>query len=109
MQGLYAWWQYDLCDNFIELVKPAMQLENVETSSAARKQAFRDTLWLCLDIGLRWSPGRIPQSLQPCIWQRARTAIIVITVSFLVVCSGTKKLTTQRTLVFGPKSDQACT
>lgn len=53
MQGLYAWWQLDLCDVFIELVKPAVQLDDSDASAREQKQAFRDTLWLCLDTGLR--------------------------------------------------------
>ena len=54
MQAVYAFWQYDLCDVFIELMKPVMALdEAADPSAAGRKQATRDTLWVCLETGLR--------------------------------------------------------
>ena len=54
LQGLYSWWQYCLCDVFIELVKPVVQADDSEPGAGDLKQAYRDTLWLCLDIGLRY-------------------------------------------------------
>ena len=45
--GVYAFWQYDVCDVFIELMKPVMN----GADEAAK--ATRDTLWTCLDGGLR--------------------------------------------------------
>lgn len=70
LQALHGWWQYDLCDVYIELVKPviprpAQEGDNAaeeaapaaaSTSSAAEQQAYKDTLWLCLDVGLKWAP-----------------------------------------------------
>lgn len=53
MQAVYAWWLYELCDVFIELVKPVMQRQDAEEGAAAEKLAFRETLWLCLDAGLK--------------------------------------------------------
>jgi len=52
-QALYSWWQYELCDVFIELVKPVMARSSSEEGAGADKQAFRETLWICLDTGLR--------------------------------------------------------
>ena len=52
-QALYSWWQDELCDVFIELVKPVMARSSAEEGAEADKQAFRETLWTCLDIGLR--------------------------------------------------------
>ncbi len=52
MQALYSWWQYELCDVFIELVKPVMARSSSEEGADAEKQAFRETLWTCLDKGL---------------------------------------------------------
>ena len=54
-QALYSWWQYELCDVFIELVKPVMARSSSEEGADADKQAFRETLWICLDTGLRYS------------------------------------------------------
>ena len=63
MQALHGWWQYDLCDVFIELVKPvipragsegeAASTEAAASSSPEEQRAYKDTLWLCLDTGLR--------------------------------------------------------
>ena len=54
MQAVYDWWQYRLCDVFIELVKPVMQRQDQHDGAMADKRAFRDTLWTCLDTGLRY-------------------------------------------------------
>ncbi len=48
-QALYDWWLYRLCDVFIELVKPA-----VASGSDAERRTYRETLWTCLDTGLRY-------------------------------------------------------
>lgn len=57
-QAIYGWWQYDLCDVFIELMKPVMALdESKDPGAAAHKAATRDTLWVCLETGLRWVSG----------------------------------------------------
>lgn len=57
MQAIFEWWQYRLCDVFIELVKPVMTNQqggdDSSADSSAEQQAFRETLWLCLDSGLR--------------------------------------------------------
>lgn len=52
-QALYSWFQYELCDVFIELVKPVITRSSSEEGADADKQAFRETLWICLDTGLR--------------------------------------------------------
>jgi valyl-tRNA synthetase len=54
VQAVYAFWQYDLCDVFIELMKPVVALdEAADPTAAQRKQDTRDTLWVCLETGLR--------------------------------------------------------
>ena len=53
-QAAYHWWQYELCDVFIELSKPV--LADGGAADAAAVQATRDTLWVCLDTGLRCVP-----------------------------------------------------
>ena len=61
-QALYSWWQYDLCDVFIELVKPAVQQPAGEPGADAERSAYRQTLWTCLDNGLRC--GTLPLHLE---------------------------------------------
>lgn len=52
-QALYSWFQYELCDVFIELVKSVVARSSSEEGADADKQAFREILWICLDTGLR--------------------------------------------------------
>jgi hypothetical protein len=66
-QTVYCFWKDDLCDVFIELSKGV--LSHAESADAAVLQDTRDTLWLCLDYGLRCdpcdgSPGRAIYSVQ---------------------------------------------
>ena len=63
LQSLYAFWQYEVCDVFIELVKPAVQFKDSGPAAEAEKTAYRETLWLCLDAGLRQAPTYRLQSL----------------------------------------------
>ncbi|XP_075096195.1 valine--tRNA ligase, mitochondrial 1-like [Nicotiana tabacum] len=48
---VYSFWQFQLCDLFIEVIKPYFVSDNPEFVSARR--FAQDTLWLCLDNGLR--------------------------------------------------------
>ena len=54
-QAIYGWWLYEMCDVFIELSKPVLSGEG---GDAGLVQTTRDTLWVCLDTGLRC--GRHP-------------------------------------------------
>ncbi|KAK7836912.1 valine--trna ligase, partial [Quercus suber] len=47
---VYSWWQYQLCDVFIEAIKPFFAGNDPEFESV--RSSARDTLWLCLDNGL---------------------------------------------------------
>jgi valyl-tRNA synthetase len=62
----YAFWQYDVCDVFIELVKPAVA---AEAAAPAVAVAFRQTLWTCLDAGLRLLHPLMPFVTEE-LWQR---------------------------------------
>lgn len=44
----YAFWLYDLCDVYLECLKPIFQ-----SGSEAQQAAARRTLYVCLDYGLR--------------------------------------------------------
>jgi len=61
VQAVYSFWQYELCDVFIELIKPVMS-----SGDAATQQATRETLCTCLDVGLRSLPcPALPSPAQP--------------------------------------------
>jgi len=62
--AIYSFWQYDLCDVFIELVKPVMS-----SSDEALKKKTRDTLWACLEVGLRLLHPFMPFLTEE-LWQR---------------------------------------
>ena len=63
VQAVYSFWQYELCDVFIELIKPVMS-----RGDASTQQATRETLCTCLDVGLRSLPRpALPLPLLPCL------------------------------------------
>jgi valyl-tRNA synthetase len=64
--SIYSWWQYELCDVFIEAIKPYFS-ESQEFEAA--RGASRDTLWLCLDTGLRLLHPFMPYVTEE-LWQR---------------------------------------
>jgi valyl-tRNA synthetase len=68
-QKLYAFWQYDLCDVFIELMKPVMGLADDAPGAAAAKAATRSTLWVALESGLRLLHPFMPFVTEE-LWQR---------------------------------------
>eukprot|EP00243_Klebsormidium_subtile_P010305 TRINITY_DN5463_c0_g6_i1.p1 TRINITY_DN5463_c0_g6~~TRINITY_DN5463_c0_g6_i1.p1 ORF type:complete len:340 (+),score=108.86 TRINITY_DN5463_c0_g6_i1:155-1021(+) len=61
---VYDFWQYKLCGVFIEIIKPIMQ-----GSDAAAKRRTRDTLWVCLEAGLRLLHPFMPFVTEE-LWQR---------------------------------------
>jgi valyl-tRNA synthetase len=68
-QAAYAFWQYDLCDVFIELAKEALGRDDADPGAAAAKRATRDTLWVCLEAGLRLLHPFMPYVTEE-LWQR---------------------------------------
>ena len=62
--GVYSFWQYDLCDVFIELMKPVVAGDD-ETA----KKTTRDALWTLLDSGLRLLHPFMPFVTEE-LWQR---------------------------------------
>ncbi|KAL6905179.1 hypothetical protein ACP4OV_002780 [Aristida adscensionis] len=64
--SIYSWWQYQLCDVFIEAIKPYFS-ESQEFEFA--RGASRDTLWVCLDTGLRLLHPFMPFITEE-LWQR---------------------------------------
>ncbi|XP_021752900.1 valine--tRNA ligase, mitochondrial 1-like [Chenopodium quinoa] len=64
---VYSWWQFQLCDVYIEVIKPYFA-GNEESFAAARGYA-RDALWVCLDSGLRLLHPFMPFVTEE-LWQR---------------------------------------
>ncbi|XP_009590918.1 valine--tRNA ligase, mitochondrial 1-like isoform X3 [Nicotiana tomentosiformis] len=65
--AVYSFWQFQLCDVFIEVIKPYFVGDNPEFVSARR--FAQDTLWLCLDNGLRLLHPFMPFISEE-LWQR---------------------------------------
>lgn len=68
-QKLYSFWQYDLCDVYIELMKPVMAMSDDVAEQAAAKRGTRDALWIALDTGLRLLHPFMPFVTEE-LWQR---------------------------------------
>ncbi|KDD75111.1 class I (I, L, M and V) tRNA synthetase, partial [Helicosporidium sp. ATCC 50920] len=62
----YNFWQYELCDVFIELVKPVMA-----RGGPAEQRWTRVVLWTALDVGLRLLHPFMPYVTEE-LWQRLR-------------------------------------
>ncbi|KAM1253883.1 hypothetical protein FF1_041847 [Malus domestica] len=65
--AVYAWWQYQLCDVFIEAIKPYFSGNNPKFES--ERGFAQATLWLCLDNGLRLLHPFMPFVTEE-LWQR---------------------------------------
>ncbi len=65
----YNIWLYDLCDVYIELMKPVMAMDDNEPGAKEAKEATRQTLWMALDTGLRLLHPFMP-FVTEALWQR---------------------------------------
>ncbi|KAM7470344.1 hypothetical protein LguiA_008527 [Lonicera macranthoides] len=65
--AVYAWWQSQLCDVYIEVIKPYFSGNDPKFS--AERSAAQDTLWTCLDNGLRLLHPFMPFVTEE-LWQR---------------------------------------
>ena len=65
--AIYSWWQFQLCDVFIEVIKPYFSSKDSEFVS--EKKFAQDTLWVCLDTGLRLLHPFMPYITEE-LWQR---------------------------------------
>ncbi|KAL1565987.1 Valine--tRNA ligase, mitochondrial 1 [Salvia divinorum] len=70
--AVYSWWRYQLCDVFIEVIKPYFGGNDPAFASARR--SAQDTLWLCLDYGLRLLHPFMPFVTEE-LWQRLPSKI----------------------------------
>ncbi|XP_026409220.1 valine--tRNA ligase, mitochondrial 1-like isoform X2 [Papaver somniferum] len=64
--AVYSWWQFQLCDIFIEAIKPYFVGDDKFNDE---RSAARDTLWICLDNGLRLLHPFMPYVTEE-LWQR---------------------------------------
>ncbi|XP_077254177.1 valine--tRNA ligase, mitochondrial 1-like [Tasmannia lanceolata] len=64
--AVYMWWQFQLCDVFIEVIKPYF---SADPKFESPRRAARDTLWVCLDNGLRLLHPFMPFVTEE-LWQR---------------------------------------
>eukprot|EP00250_Pteridium_aquilinum_P018434 c24085_g1_i3 orf=257-3421(-) len=67
--AVHSWWLYQLCDVFIEISKPALFGEKETLESSNLKKATQETLWICLDTGLRLLHPFMPFVTEE-LWQR---------------------------------------
>eukprot|EP00002_Diphylleia_rotans_P039329 TRINITY_DN909_c0_g1_i2.p1 TRINITY_DN909_c0_g1~~TRINITY_DN909_c0_g1_i2.p1 ORF type:complete len:1026 (+),score=250.34 TRINITY_DN909_c0_g1_i2:57-3134(+) len=51
--AIYNFWYYELCDVYLELLKPVMNADPAAPGAQERKSAARNVLYTCLDNGLR--------------------------------------------------------
>ncbi|KAL7003273.1 Valine--tRNA ligase, mitochondrial 1 [Sarracenia purpurea var. burkii] len=65
--AVYSWWQFQLCDVFIEAIKPYFASDDPKFPSA--RSYAQDTLWVCLDNGLRLLHPFMPFVTEE-LWQR---------------------------------------
>ena len=52
-EAIYTFWYKELCDVYLEAIKPVMQLDGSSVSNAAVKHATQTVLHCCLHYGLR--------------------------------------------------------
>ncbi|XP_029307563.1 valine--tRNA ligase [Cottoperca gobio] len=51
--AIYNFWLYELCDVYLESVKPVFSRAEEDSASQSRALVCRQTLYSCLDVGLR--------------------------------------------------------
>ncbi|CAN1779830.1 Valine--tRNA ligase, mitochondrial 1 [Linum perenne] len=69
--AVYSWWQYEFCDVYIEAIKPYFAGDS--SSFSSERRAAQDTLWVCLDNGLRLLHPFMPFVTEE-LWQRLPSA-----------------------------------
>ena len=62
--AIYGFWQYELCDIFIELAKPSLNGDD-----ATVRDLTKQTLYVCLEVGLRLLHPFMPFVTEE-LWQR---------------------------------------
>jgi len=65
--SLYHFWLYELCDHYLELIKPVVN--DKSESNAKSRRAAQGCLYLCLDFGLKLLHPIMPFVTED-LWQR---------------------------------------
>lgn len=67
--AIYKFWLYELCDVYIEVIKPIVDSEDTSAAANALRESVRDTLYTCLDTALRFLHPYMPFVTEE-LWQR---------------------------------------
>uniref|UniRef100_A0AAY4D3G5 valine--tRNA ligase n=1 Tax=Denticeps clupeoides TaxID=299321 RepID=A0AAY4D3G5_9TELE len=51
--AIYNFWLYELCDVYLECVKPVLSRSDGDSDAQSQADVCRQTLYTCLDVGLR--------------------------------------------------------
>ncbi|KAI4369500.1 hypothetical protein MLD38_017935 [Melastoma candidum] len=81
--AVYSWWQYQFCDVFIEAIKPYFVGDN--PTFASERKFSQDTLWLCLETGLRLLHPFMPFVTEE-LWQRLPSMEGVTRKESIMIC-----------------------
>ncbi|XP_022882885.1 valine--tRNA ligase, mitochondrial 1-like isoform X2 [Olea europaea var. sylvestris] len=81
--SVYSWWQFQLCDVFIEVIKP--YFASNDPASASERISAQDTLWVCLDNGLRLLHPFMPFVTEE-LWQRLPSRKDSMRKESIVIC-----------------------
>ncbi|KAK6916154.1 Aminoacyl-tRNA synthetase, class Ia [Dillenia turbinata] len=81
--AVYSWWQFQLCDVFIEAIKP--YFTGNDPKFACERNFARDTLWLCLEVGLRLLHPFMPFVTEE-LWQRLPSAANRVKKESIMIC-----------------------
>ncbi|XP_052186097.1 valine--tRNA ligase, mitochondrial 1 [Diospyros lotus] len=81
--AVYSWWQSQMCDVFIEAVKP--YFTNDDQTYASARSSARDTLWFCLDNGLRLLHPFMPFVTEE-LWQRLPSPKDCVRKESIMIC-----------------------
>lgn len=65
--SIYNFWLYELCDIYLELIKPVVN--DTTEENKGKRLAAQTTLYLCLDFGLRLAHPLMPFVTEE-LWQR---------------------------------------
>eukprot|EP01063_Lacrimia_lanifica_P015291 TRINITY_DN22090_c0_g1_i1.p1 TRINITY_DN22090_c0_g1~~TRINITY_DN22090_c0_g1_i1.p1 ORF type:complete len:1040 (+),score=487.79 TRINITY_DN22090_c0_g1_i1:114-3233(+) len=68
VRAAYSFWYDDFCDNFLEMTKPIMN-DKGEAHLVKEKEVFKQTLFICLETGLRLIHPLLPFTTEE-LWNR---------------------------------------
>ena len=103
-QCVYDFWLYELCDIYIEAMKPLSS----ETAEESIRRSAQDTLYTCLDLGLRMLHPFMPFVTEE-LWQRLPRRPEDKTISIAVSAFPESVSTTYKALIVDAKLSVART